>query len=386
MKKGNILVIHRALAPYRIDFFNRLSERWACDIYFEYNRPIEQSFSRDTLEGRIRFDYHTLPPARYHRLPNWRQGLADILRQKDYDLVFCSEFNLLTLELLYYRKRYGLRFKLLVMCDDNADRAEYQIRQPRYNLKNLLLSRVDYTLLCSTMAREIYTQRYGTPERWLYMPILQDDQVLRHSAERGLSADPDLRNRWLQSTGAQHLLLYVGRLSPEKNLVMLLEQWHCFVYNHPHESAGWHLLLVGDGDELDRLKQCTTDLQLQAHTSFVGKCEGDLLNAYYAIADALILPSSRELFGSVIGESLAIGTPTACSTIAGAVELVQEGENGVRFAPTPEGVLQGIRSITTLPSQGIPPKKPSLLPFSFDHYISDLEASIERIIQSVQKK
>ena len=98
-----ILIIHRALAPYRIDLFSHLAKRYDVELYLEYGQPLEQDFNLAQQGERIQFDYKLLAPGG-HLLPNLRPELLRILRQP-YDLILCSEFNLLTGMLYLLRGR-----------------------------------------------------------------------------------------------------------------------------------------------------------------------------------------------------------------------------------------------------------------------------------------
>ena len=57
-----ILIIHRALAPYRIDLFSHLAKRYDVELYLEYGQPLEQNFNLAQQGERIQFDYKLLAP------------------------------------------------------------------------------------------------------------------------------------------------------------------------------------------------------------------------------------------------------------------------------------------------------------------------------------
>ena len=56
------IIFHPALAPYRVDFFNSLSEAFDAEVYFEFSNPLEQSFDQQALQDRLRFKPHFLRP------------------------------------------------------------------------------------------------------------------------------------------------------------------------------------------------------------------------------------------------------------------------------------------------------------------------------------
>jgi glycosyltransferase involved in cell wall biosynthesis len=124
--------------------------------------------------------------------------------------------------------------------------------------------------------------------------------------------------------------LYVGRLSPEKNLAFLLR-----VFAMP-SMAGFHLTLVGDGPERDSL--CT---KAGSNVSFVGHVPNGDIQRIYASHDVFILPSLSEPWGLVIEEALYYGLPVLASSKVGSVEdLIESYCAGVAFDPLSERSLE----------------------------------------------
>jgi alpha-1,6-mannosyltransferase len=102
----------------------------------------------------------------------------------------------------------------------------------------------------------------------------------------------------------QKLLLYVGRLSKDKNTETLFRSFDLVTQRQPGE---FHLLVIGDGPQHDRL------LEVQKRTraiSWLRYCSdsADLVR-YYRAADLFVHPGVQETFGLVTLESQACGTP-----------------------------------------------------------------------------
>ena len=102
----------------------------------------------------------------------------------------------------------------------------------------------------------------------------------------------------------QKLLLYVGRLSKDKNTETLFRSFDLITQRQPGE---FHLLVIGDGPQHDRL------LEVQKRTgaiSWLRYCSdsADLVR-YYRAADLFVHPGVQETFGLVTLESQACGTP-----------------------------------------------------------------------------
>lgn len=128
-------------------------------------------------------------------------------------------------------------------------------------------------------------------------------------------------------------LLYVGGLSPHKNLVRLIE---AFARSGLAEE-GVALVLVGDlGDvfhtHVPELREAIARWGLGNSVPFTGFVPDDDLVTFYNRADALVLPSLMEGFGLPPVEAMACGTPVLCSNAGSLPEVV--GDAGLFFDPT----------------------------------------------------
>lgn len=374
MNPPKLLVIHRALAPYRIDLFNQLANHYQTQIWFEFDEAIEQRFHFSPENPRLQFTSATLPQGTLHK--NLRLSLFKIVRQFKPDLILCSEINLLTAILLMARRLYAPQAPLLSICDDNVEQATLTLQ--KRPLKRAILQQIDGAIFCSQQVTQLYTHHLGTePDHFFYFPIVQDETYLRHLIQQQLPQAVALREQ-LGIAPDERILLYVGRLTEVKNLPFLLTTFLQFSKTAPE----WKLLLVGDGNQAEQLHQ-----QFGHHPQilFVGKKEGPELFTHYALADAFVLPSTNELFGAVTGEALAAGLYSLISTHAGSSELIgrQQGET---FSPTHQeaflAALQRMRHHFLSQPAWSPHLQPSLLDNSFAERIQQLLL----YLQKCQKK
>jgi glycosyltransferase involved in cell wall biosynthesis len=120
------------------------------------------------------------------------------------------------------------------------------------------------------------------------------------------------------------ILLYVGRLSPEKNLIALVTAFRALL-----TDADAHLVLVGDGPARAELQRALAGLPV----TFTGYLRGDALAVAYASADVFAFPSRTETYGQVIAEAMASALPVVAFDSEGARDLVVSGETGLLLAP-----------------------------------------------------
>ena len=372
-----ILIIHRALAPYRIDLFSHLTKRYDTELYLEYGQPLEQDFNLSLQGERIQFDYKLLAPGS-HLLPNLRPELLRILR-KPYDLILCSEFNLLTGMLYLLRGRSARPLPRLVsMCDDNLVMAEETLRGSSFSPKRWMLDRIDGVILCNEQAKDLYRDRCrGELSKWHYLPIVQDEQYLQRQVALAQAETVALRSRYAIPDG-RAIILYVGRLDKVKNLPRLLEAFKLVI----DEGLDLQLLMVGDGSLDAELRQQAKMLSLEERVTFAGKQQGSDLYAHYGLGDALILPSTYEPFGATVAEALALGMPVAVSEVAGSCTLIRSEEEGYRLNPLDkEDIARALRHLYRLIGErqdGV--TRHSLLPYTFDQYMSQLDGYLDSLI------
>jgi len=115
------------------------------------------------------------------------------------------------------------------------------------------------------------------------------------------------------------VVLCVGRLAPEKNLMALATAWAAMQATAPRCK----LVLVGDGPARDALQARLPD------AVFAGLRHGEDLAAHYASADVFLFPSVTETFGNVVPEAMASGLAVVAYDYAAAAQLIRHGDSGL---------------------------------------------------------
>lgn len=92
-------------------------------------------------------------------------------------------------------------------------------------------------------------------------------------------------------------------------------------------------LLVGEGDDLPRIKQLAKDLELDGQVIFAGRANDNELVDYYNLADVFTMPSKCEGFGIVFLEALACGVPVIAGNKDASKEAILNGKLGRLIDP-----------------------------------------------------
>lgn len=132
-------------------------------------------------------------------------------------------------------------------------------------------------------------------------------------------ASQAMRRRLSKDPNRPKLLIFVGRIAPEKELASLIP-WLS-------QRKDVNLAIVGDGPYLDQVKEAFQGLP----ATFTGFLHGEDLSQAYASADAFIFPSISETLGLVITEAMASGLPVIAASSEPTLEQIQHGENGLIY-------------------------------------------------------
>ena len=110
-----------------------------------------------------------------------------------------------------------------------------------------------------------------------------------------------LRQQWGVDADTR-VMLYVGRLSPEKEVDVLIKSFHAL---QVQQGVNIKFVIVGDGPDRIRLSKMTTSKDV----IFMGSLGGHELATAYASADVFTFASQADTFGNVVLEAIASGLP-----------------------------------------------------------------------------
>ncbi len=124
--------------------------------------------------------------------------------------------------------------------------------------------------------------------------------------------------------GGEGYVLYVGRLSEEKGISILLKAWERLTSNR-------RLLIVGDGPRRNVIE---TFAQGNTTIEFLGRKEITEVVELMRHAGVMVIPSLwYEGFPRVMVEAYATGLPVIASKLGSMIELVDHGRTGLHFSP-----------------------------------------------------
>jgi glycosyltransferase involved in cell wall biosynthesis len=129
------------------------------------------------------------------------------------------------------------------------------------------------------------------------------------------------------------LVTTVSVLRPEKGIADLLEAMTLILESAPDT----HLLVVGDGEDRERLVRLTASLSLDDRVRFAG--HRDDVPQILAASDVFVLPTLGDVLPTSVAEAMAAGLPVVASDVGGLAEMVEDGVTGFLVPPgSPTGI------------------------------------------------
>lgn len=118
------------------------------------------------------------------------------------------------------------------------------------------------------------------------------------------------------------LVLFTGRLAPEKQVDRLVSMWPAVRRHH----AAANLLILGDGPEAAALRR-------QAGTGVLFGGRVDDVHTYLRAADLFVLPSATEGLSNSLLEAMAAGLPVVATAVGGAPDIIEHSQSGWLVSP-----------------------------------------------------
>ncbi len=136
-------------------------------------------------------------------------------------------------------------------------------------------------------------------------------------------------------------LLFVGRMSDQKNLPVLL-------FGIKKAKADYRLTLIGEGPDEEKLKRIVHENGLEDRVHFAGWKDDPWKAAEQC--GFLVMSSLYEGFPVTAIEALLSGLPVISTPVDGIVELIRPGENGFLY---PQGDSDGLAEVLDYVADGV---------------------------------
>jgi glycosyltransferase involved in cell wall biosynthesis len=337
-----VVLVTEIISPYRIPLFNALARQPDIDLHVIFLSETDPSLRQwQIYKDEIRFSYQVLRSwrkraGRYNFLMN--RGLMKALRESAPHAIICGGYNYIaSWQCLFWSRSHQVPFLLWSESNQQDSRRGTPFVE---SLKRQFLSRCTAFVVPGQSARD-YLQAQRVKNGTIFTaPNAVDNDLFAKACERARSRAEQLR---VELNLPEHYFLFVGRLVPEKGVFDLLAAY-AKLENPLREKIG--LVFVGDGTCRIALEQQATAVS-PGVIRFAGFRQRDDLASYYALAEALILPTHTDTWGLVVNEAMACGLPIIVTAVAGcAADLVKPAWNG--FVVSPADVPSLTAGMTTL--------------------------------------
>lgn len=301
MKTVDIVFVTHLPAFYKVNLYNELAKR--CRIFVIFIASASNIRSKDFTPSDFSFDYCIINEGAFEervKLKSMMQ-LYHQLKTLSYQQIIVGGWDLWEfwlIAMLFPKKRNALALESSIF--------ESKTQGLAGSLKRFFLSRIE-RVYCSGEAQRNLLQALSFNKE-----IKQTLGVgIFHYAMKNERAPRAFHGKFL----------YVGRLSPEKNLEQLMN----FFTHYPQ----YQLTLVGQGPLQTQLEALAGE-----NVVLAGHVPNQALAEYYQSHDMFILPSLKEPWGLVVEEALYYGLPVIASSHVGAAkDFITRYQAGRLFEP-----------------------------------------------------
>ena len=344
--KRRLLILTEIISPYRIPLFNTLAHDESVDLHVIFLAETDSTLRQWRIyKEEIKFSYQVLPAWRmrwggYNLLLN--RGVAQALAAANPDVILCGGYNYIaSWQALLWARAKKLSFLLWSESNLQDLRGGHAIVE---FLKRRFLRMCTGFVVPGRSALEYLRAHRIEEARIVVAPNAVDNELFRANAAIARTNAASLR-RELELP--ERYFLFVGRLVSEKGAFDLLS-----AYAKLDASLREHVGLVfaGDGESRRLLERQAASIA-PGVVRFAGFVQREELAQYYALADALVLPTYTDPWGLVVNEAMACGLPVILSRAAGcASDLLRDDETGLLIPPrNVEALARAMRLIAEQP-------------------------------------
>lgn len=217
-----------------------------------------------------------------------------------------------------------IKKKPLVITTHGAINVNFSVydKMPKkiHDLSLGILKKLKLTYFIAVSKIEVqFIENWGIPkERIRYIPHGIDTNFFKPTDFSDLFEKYNL-------TEENPIILYVGRISKRKGIEILIKAFKKVSKEFPKAR----LLIAGNEyDFLMQMKTLIIKLNLKKLVQYIGFIPKEQLPKLYSLADVVVYPTFKEIFGHVILEANACGKPIIASNEWGPKQLIKHNETG----------------------------------------------------------
>lgn len=320
--KPKAVVFYTYLPPWRVDVFNVMSDYYDLTIVF-LNAEIEGfTYDRDQLLKKIVAKVIFLNKGFNVGNKSFRTGVCRILKICNPKVVFIHEYSPTNILIASFIRLRLFDFQLIITTSDNLKISENISGIKKY-ARSYILKSAKGIVVYSENVKNWYKSHFPQLKVEICPNIQNPKSLLSYQKDFPLKMASYQKLYRL----VKPIILYIGRLEKVKGVDLLIQ-----AYSHSLKDSH-QLVLVGEGSQEDALKALAIKYQVEDSVIFTGPYYGGDLYAWYYLADFFVLPSRYEPFGAVVNEALIFGCPVLASKNIGALDYINEGNNGLIFDP-----------------------------------------------------
>lgn len=192
--------------------------------------------------------------------------------------------------------------------------------EPELNQSDLLIERLkqfDHVVFCSDNVRRQVKELYAVDLKStsVFYNVIHPDEI-RALANEKLNNIPEFKEDLFT-------FISVGRVKNGKGYPLLFDIHKSLIEENIHHR----ILLIGDGDKFEELKEKAQKFNLETTFVLLGNQNNPF--PFFKLADAFILPTQSEAYPLSVKEALVFGLPALVTDVGGVSEIIKNGKDGI---------------------------------------------------------
>ena len=244
----------------------------------------------------------------------WLAFIEYIIKKENINLILNSNSKFGYIILPYIKSKY-INIPIL----DYVHMEEWYNRNGGYSRYSAMYeSVIDKTLVCNENSRKVLINHFGKSEDEVQTVYIGVDENKFNTEKYNKE---ELKKKYLGEASNKKVLSYICRISEQKRPMLFLQ----IIAKLKQKRQDFKVLVVGDGNLLEKMKEKTKELNIYDDIIFTGSLKDT--TEIYAISDLTINCSLKEGLALTSYESLSMGVPVVSSDVGGQKELIT-GEVG----------------------------------------------------------